>query len=582
MTGRFTQKRLPIGMESFQKIRTEGCYYVDKTRLIRDLLYRSGEVNLFTRPRRFGKSLNMSMLKTFFEIGCDPALFDGLEIAEEQELCEQYMGQFPVVSISLKGVNGRDYATARALMCATIREEALRLYDVLSNSEKLNAIEKKQYEQLMEVDTSGRESFVMSDAVLMGSLKTLCTLLYKHYGKKVIVLIDEYDVPLAKANEQGYYDQMILLIRNMFEQALKTNDSLYFAVLTGCLRVSKESSFTGLNNLTVFSITDVDCDSYFGFTDPEVQEMLAYYDLTEKYDSIKEWYDGYRFGDTDVYCPWDVVSYVSKLLTNPKLPPQDYWSNTSGNDVVQHFIEQLDHGLTRGEIEALVAGETVTKEIRTDLTYHTLYRSMENIWSVLFTTGYLTCRGEADGRRYELAIPNREIRRIFTDQIMELFREDTQKDGERLRLFCEALQAGDAAEVERIFTAYLRDTISIRDTFVRRPTKENFYHGILLGILGFKNGWYIKSNREAGEGYADIVIRVEREEVGMIIEVKYAEQGALASACEGALRQIEASGYTAELKEDGFCTILKYGIACYKKKCKVVVEREEDTPASRS
>ena len=574
MTGRFTKKRLPIGMESFQEIRTEGCYYVDKTGLIRDLLYKCGKVNLFTRPRRFGKSLNMSMLKTFFEIGCDPALFDGLEIAEEQELCERYMGQFPVVSVSLKGVNGGDYATARALMCATIGEEALRLYDVLSNSEKLNAIEKKQYEQLIEMDTSGRESFVMSDAVLMGSLKTLCTLLYKHYGKKVIVLIDEYDVPLAKANEQGYYDQMILLIRNLFEQVLKTNDSLYFAVLTGCLRVSKESIFTGLNNLKVMSITDPECDAYFGFTDTEVKEMLAYYKLEEKYSSIKEWYDGYRFGDADVYCPWDVVVYVDKLCAKESIPPSDYWSNTSSNYILRKLLEQATPD-TRDEIERLIAGETVWKEIKEELTYKELYDSIEHVWSVLFTTGYLTQRGEGTGRVRQLAIPNREIHNIFMTQIREWMQVEVRKDDTRLLEFCKAFEQADAEQVEQIFSGYLNDTISIRDTAVRKELKENFYHGFLLGLLRYRRDWKVLSNWESGRGYADIVIELFMQKMGIVIELKYVDDGNLEAGCQAALAQIEQEGYTSQPELDGMKKILKCAMACHVKDCKVMFEKEE-------
>ena len=574
MPMRFYKKRLPIGMESFQEIRTEGCYYVDKTGLIRDLLYKCGKVNLFTRPRRFGKSLNMSMLKTFFEIGCDPALFEGLEIAEEQELCARDMGQFPVVSVSLKGVNGGDYATARALMCATIGEEALRLYDVLSNSEKLNAIEKKQYEQLVEVDTSGRESFVMSDAVLMGSLKTLCTLLYKHYGKKAIVLIDEYDVPLAKANEQGYYDQMILLTRNMFEQVLKTNDSLYFAVLTGCLRVSKESIFTGLNNLKVMSITDPECDAYFGFTDEEVKEMLAYYELEEKYDSIKEWYNGYRFGDADVYCPWDVVVYVDKLCVKENIPPSDYWSNTSSNYILKKLLEQATPD-TRDEIERLIAGETVWKEIKEELTYKELYDSIEHVWSVLFTTGYLTKRGEGMGKVRQLAIPNREIHNIFMTQIREWMQVEVRKDDTRLLEFCKAFEQADAEQVEQIFSGYLNDTISIRDTAVRKELKENFYHGFLLGLLRYRRDWKVLSNRESGRGYADIVIELFMQKMGIVIELKYVDDGNLEAGCQAALAQIEQEGYTSQPELDGMKKILKCAMACHVKDCKGVFEKEE-------
>ncbi|RRK36889.1 hypothetical protein EBB54_00010 [Schaedlerella arabinosiphila] len=568
------KKKLPIGIEAFDEICSEGFYYVDKTGLIRDFLDAWGKVNLFTRPRRFGKSLNMSMFKSFFEIGCNKALFDGLEIAKETELCNTYMGRYPVISITLKGINGADYPTARSLMCSVIGNEALRFYELLINSDQLNEIEKKQYKQLIKVDTNNTESFIMPDSVLMGSLKILSTLLQKHYGERVIVLIDEYDVPLAKANEQNYYEKMIILMRNMLEQVLKTNDSLYFAILTGCLRVSKESIFTGLNNTNIFSIIDEDCDSYFGFTDYEVRKLLEYYELSDKYDVMKAWYNGYRFGDSDVYCPWDVVSYVNKLRKKRTLPPQDYWSNTSGNDIVRYFIEKVDKGLAKSEIEALVAGEIVTKDIHMDLTYDHIYDSIDNIWSVLFTTGYLTQRGNLDGKCYQLAIPNMEIRNIFTEQIMTMFKENTKRDGEKLQEFCDALEAGKAVEVERLFDEYLKRTISIRDTFVRKPTKENFYHGIMLGILGFKTDWYVKSNREAGNGFGDIIIKIEDKGIGMIIELKYAEDAKLSAECESAMKQIENTGYATELKDAGFYKILKYGIACYKKKCKVVFEEE--------
>ena len=568
------KKKLPIGIEAFDEICSEGFYYVDKTGLIRDFLDAWGKVNLFTRPRRFGKSLNMSMFKSFFEIGCNKALFDGLEVAKETELCNTYMGRFPVISITLKGINGADYPTARSLMCSVIGNEALRFYDLLINSGRLNEIEKKQYKQLIKVDTNNTESFVMPDSVLMGSLKILSALLQKHYGERVIVLIDEYDVPLAKANEQNYYEKMIILMRNMLEQVLKTNDSLYFAILTGCLRVSKESIFTGLNNTNIFSIIDEDCDSYFGFTDYEVRKLLEYYELSDKYDVMKAWYNGYRFGDSDVYCPWDVVSYVNKLRKKRTLSPQDYWSNTSGNDIVRYFIEKVDKGLAKSEIEALVAGEIVTKDIHMDLTYDHIYDSIDNIWSVLLTTGYLTQRGNLDGKRYQLAIPNMEIRNIFTEQIMAMFKENTKRDGEKLQEFCDALEAGKAVEVERLFEEYLKRTISIRDTFVRKPTKENFYHGIMLGILGFKTDWYVKSNREAGNGFGDIIIKIEDKGIGMIIEPKYAEDAKLSAECESAMKQIENTGYATELKDAGFYKILKYGIACYKKKCKVMFEEE--------
>lgn len=568
------KRKLPVGVEDFEKIRREGFYYVDKTTMIRDLLRKWGEVNLFTRPRRFGKSLNMSMLKAFFEIGCDKTLFDGLAISGEQDLCEKYMGKFPVISVSLKGVNGADYETARALLCSVIGNEAAR-FRFLLETDRISELEKELYRQLLVTDPNRQGIYAMPDAVLMGSLKTLSMLLKEYYKTEVIILIDEYDVPLAKASERGYYESMALLIRNLFEQALKTNDSLYFAVMTGCLRVAKESIFTGLNNLKLLSVTNVRFDEYFGFTDEEVRELLRYYGREDRYEAMREWYDGYRFGNVEVYCPWDVISYCDDLTDDPEAEPRDYWSNTSSNDVIRHFIEKVDHGLTRSEIEALVSGEILTKEIHEDLTYNRLYDSVDHIWSVLFATGYLTQRGKAEGKRYRLAIPNREIRNIFTEQIMTMFKEAVAKDGESLDAFCAALQKGDAREAERLFTAYLGKTISIRDTSVRKASKENFYHGILLGILGFKSGWYVRSNEESGEGWSDILVRLENEDTGMIIEIKYAEEGRYAAACEQALRQIEEKDYTAKLKEEGCSLILKYAVACFRKKCRIVCEREE-------
>ena len=568
------KRKLPVGVEDFEKIRREGFYYVDKTTMIRDLLRKWGEVNLFTRPRRFGKSLNMSMLKAFFEIGCDKTLFDGLAISGEQDLCEKYMGKFPVISVSLKGVNGADYETARALLCSVIGNEAAR-FRFLLETDRISELEKELYRQLLVTDPNRQGIYAMPDAVLMGSLKTLSMLLKEYYKTEVIILIDEYDVPLAKASERGYYESMALLIRNLFEQALKTNDSLYFAVMTGCLRVAKESIFTGLNNLKLLSVTSVRFDEYFGFTDEEVRELLRYYGREDRYEAMREWYDGYRFGNVEVYCPWDVISYCDDLTDDPEAEPRDYWSNTSSNDVIRHFIEKVDHGLTRSEIEALVSGEILTKEIHEDLTYNRLYDSVDHIWSVLFATGYLTQRGKAEGKRYRLAIPNREIRNIFTEQIMTMFKEAVAKDGESLDAFCAALQKGDAREAERLFTAYLGKTISIRDTSVRKASKENFYHGILLGILGFKSGWYVRSNEESGEGWSDILVRLENEDTGMIIEIKYAEEGRYAVACEQALRQIEEKDYTAKLKEEGCSLILKYAVACFRKKCRIVCEREE-------
>ena len=565
------QRKLPVGIESFWEIRKENFYYIDKTGMIRDLLQKWSKVNLFTRPRRFGKSLNMSMLRAFFELGCDPSLFEGLEIAKETELCEKYMGKFPVISLSLKGVDGRSFSEAAAALRRVIGNEAFR-FSYLAESERLLPEEKKIYQALIDTQ-DGR--FTMADDVLADSLHTLSRFLAKHHGRKVILLIDEYDVPLDKAFRSGYYDEMISLIRGMFSNALKTNDSLQFAVLTGCLRISKESIFTGLNNLNVLSVTDVQYDDYFGFTDREVREMLEYYDISDAYDAVKSWYDGYRFGDAEVYCPWDVICFCSRRIDNPRLFPQNYWSNTSSNEIIQRFIRMTGNGLTKSEVEALVAGEALTKEIREDLTYNSLYDSIEHLWSLLLATGYLTQRGTFDGRSYQLAIPNMEIRSLFRDQILSLFKEDVKKDGERLSAFCEALKTGNAPEAERLFTDYLKQTIRIRDTFVRRPTKENFFHGILLGILGFKDGWFVKSNRESDEGYSDILVKIEDEEIGLLIEVKYAQRGELDFACEKALEQIDGKGYISELREEGYHTVYKYGIACFRKRCRVAVEKQE-------
>ena len=520
-------KKLPIGIENFEKLRQEDFYYIDKTRLIEQLLTRWGEVNLFTRPRRFGKSLNMSMLQSFFEIGKDKTLFDGLRISDNQELCEEYQGKFPVVSVSLKGINGATYEEARRFLIKTINEEARRL-SVLSDSTELDETDHELLTQLKKKE--------MTNDSLVYSIRELTELLEKHYGSKVIVLIDEYDVPLAKANENGYYDEMVLLIRNLFENALKTNNSLKFAVLTGCLRIAKESIFTGLNNFKVYSITDKSFDETFGFTDEEVKELLRYYGQEKYYETVKEWYDGYRFGNVDVYCPWDVINFCSDHLADPGLEPKNYWANTSGNSVISHFIDSVGkpQKLTRMELEQLVNGGIFQKEINSELTYKELYSSIDNLWSTLFMTGYLTQRGESSGNRYNLVIPNREIRNIITNHILKMFKENVKDDGKTVSDLCDALLNKYPEKVELIFTEYMKKTISIRDTFARKPTKENFYHGLLLGILGFKENWSVMSNRESGDGFGDILIRIEDEDVGIVIEVKYADDGNLQGECEKA------------------------------------------------
>ena len=557
-------KKLPIGIENFEEMRREDFYYVDKSHVIEQLLTQWGKVNLFTRPRRFGKSLNMSMLQSFFEIGKDKTLFDGLRISDNQELCEKYQGKFPVVFVSLKGINGATYEEARRFLIKTINEEARRL-SVLSDSTELDETDHELLIQLKKKE--------MTNDSLVYSIRELTELLEKHYGSKVIVLIDEYDVPLAKANENGYYDEMVLLIRNLFENALKTNSSLKFAVLTGCLRIAKESIFTGLNNFKAYSITDKSFDETFGFTDAEVRELLRYYGQEKYYETVKEWYDGYRFGNVDVYCPWDVINFCSDHLADPGLEPKNYWANTSGNSVISHFIDSVGkpQKLTRMELEQLVNGGIVQKEINFELTYKELYSSIDNLWSTLFMTGYLTQRGEPSGNRYNLVIPNREIRNIITNHILKMFKENVKDDGKTVSDLCDALLNQNPEKVELIFTEYMKKTISIRDTFAQKPTKENFYHGLLLGILGFKENWSVMSNRESGDGFGDILIRIEDEDVGIVIEVKYADDGNLQGECEKALQQIIDIRYTEALEQEGIHTIIKYGIACYRKKCKVLM-----------
>lgn len=563
--------KLPIGIEKFEEIRTEGFYYVDKTGLIRELLDNWGKVNLFTRPRRFGKSLNMSMLRCFFEYGCDSTLFDGLEIAGQREYCQKYMGKFPVILITLKGVDARNYEEAAGMLRSIIGTAALR-FQFLADSPRLSNEDKSLYRQLIKIDDSGKQGFSMPPEVLADSLRMLSELLRKHYGQNVILLIDEYDVPLDKAQQAGYYDEMVTLIRSLFGQALKTNDSLYFAVLTGCLRIAKESIFTGLNNMNVFSTTSTQMGEYFGFTDDEVTEMLRYYGLEDNFETVKKWYDGYRFGTAQVYCPWDVINYCRDARFQPEAFPRAYWINTSGNDIIREFIRMATPG-TRREIEALVAGETVTHRIRQELTYRELYDNIDNLWSVLFTTGYLAQRGAEDADVYRLAIPNMEIRQIFVEQIQEWFREESRKDTPRLDAFCSAFLRGDADAVETQLNTYLRKTISIRDTAARKTKKENFYHGMLLGLLSHREDWIVTSNTESGDGYSDILVEAEDQGIGIVIEVKYAEEGKLDAACTEALEQISRLDYEDRLRQDGMDTVVRFGIACYKKRCVVRVER---------
>ena len=566
------QTKLPVGIENFREIRTGGFYYVDKTGLIKTLLENPGKVNLFTRPRRFGKTLNMSMLKYFFEAGSDVmpfnniTLFDGLEISKEKELCEEYMGKFPVISITLKGATGESFEDAKVMLRRIIGKEAMR-FRFLLESDRIDDAERSQYEALVSMDKTG--AFTMSDELLKDSLQTLSQLLQKHYDRNVIMLIDEYDVPLDKAYQSGYYNSMVELVKILFGNAFKTNDSLKFAVLTGCLRISKESIFTGLNNFNVYTVKDVQYNEYFGFLDREVQNLLKYYGFMEKYDAVKKLYDGYNFGKLEVYCPWDVVSYCHALRMEPSTEPQNYWVNTSSNDIIRRFLSKAKTA-DRNDIEQLVNGNSIKKTIRQELTYRDLDSNPDNLWSILFTTGYLTQRSAQTGELTELVIPNREIRWIFIRQIREWFRWETEKNMENLESFCRAFQENDITAIEEGFNAYLKKTISIRDTHTKKEMKENFYHGILLGLFGNMDGWNVQSNAESGDGYSDISIEIEEQETGIVIELKYAENASFDAACREAMKQINDRNYGEKLIDDGMKIIRKYGIACYKRRCKVI------------
>ena len=566
------QTKLPMGIENFREIRTGGFYYVDKTGLIKTLLENPGKVNLFTRPRRFGKTLNMSMLKYFFEAGSDVMLFDNgtlfeeLEISKEKELCEEYMGKFPVISITLKGATGESFEDAKVMLRRIIGKEAMR-FRFLLESDRIDDAERSQYKALVSMDKTG--AFTMSDELLKDSLQTLSQLLQRHYGQSVIMLIDEYDVPLDKAYQSGYYDSMVELVRILFGNAFKTNDSLKFAVLTGCLRISKESIFTGLNNFKVYTVKDVRYKEYFGFTDAEVRQMLEYYGFSGQYDSVKEWYDGYMFGNLGIYCPWDVINYCGDLRDGSVTEPQNYWVNTSSNDIIRRFLSKAD-AAARDEIELLINGGHVKKMVHQELTYRDLDSDIDNLWSILFTTGYLTQAGEDEEGLSSLVIPNREIRWIYVQQIRKWFKDESWKDTQKLENLRRAFEGNDTTAIEKEFAFYLRKTISIRDTNIKKEMKENFYHGVLLGLFGNMDGWKVKSNAESGDGYSDISVEVEDQEIGIVIELKYAENAAFDSACREALEQIHDNHYEEALADDGMTTIYRYGIACYKKRCRVV------------
>ena len=566
---------LPVGIDDFRKLRESHFYYVDKTRLIEQLLLNWSEVTLFTRPRRFGKTLNMSMLKSFFDIGTDKALFDGLYISGNKELCDEYMGKYPVIFLSLKGVEGLTYEEAFEAFVRIMGKEVNRV-SFLADSDKLTQIEREQYKGLT-IMKNGRLAF--DKEKLISSLQLLSQLLYKHYGKKVVILIDEYDVPLDKAFQNGYYKEMVSLIRGLFGQALKTNEFLQFAVLTGCLRISKESIFTGLNNFKVMSITDSRFDEQFGFTDSEVKKLLSDYGMDSHFEEVKEWYDGYHFGKADVYCPWDVINHADHLRDDSDAKPQTYWINSSGNSLVRRLINRADSS-TKDEIERLIAGEAIEKVIRQDLTYDEIENSIDNIWSVLFTTGYLTKIGElklpdSESYAYMLVIPNKEVREVFVLQIQEWFKAVVANDNDTMRLLSKAILDKDEAILARQLNIVMGRMISILDTKAPDDMKENFYHGLLLGLLrGSNPDWLIKSNRESGDGFSDILIKPENPDLGIVIEVKYAKEfKGLDAACDAAMAQIKQKRYDETLRDEGRCDILAYGIAFCRKRCKVAGEK---------
>ena len=567
--------KLPVGIDDFRKLRESHFYYVDKTRLIEQLLLNWSEVTLFTRPRRFGKTLNMSMLKSFFDIGTDKALFDGLYISGNKELCDEYMGKYPVIFLSLKGVEGLTYEEAFEAFVRIMGKEVNRV-SFLADSDKLTQIEREQYKGLT-IMKNGRLAF--DKEKLISSLQLLSQLLYKHYEKKVVILIDEYDVPLDKAFQNGYYNEMVSLIRGLFGQALKTNEFLQFAVLTGCLRISKESIFTGLNNFKVMSITDSRFDEQFGFTDEEVRKLLSDYGMDSHFDEVKEWYDGYHFGRADVYCPWDVINHVDHLRDDSDAKPQTYWINSSGNSLVRRLINRADSS-TKDEIERLIAGEAVEKVIRQDLTYDEIENSIDNIWSVLFTTGYLTKIGEvklpdSESYAYMLVIPNKEVREVFVLQIQEWFKAVVANDNDAMKLLSKAILDKDEEILARQLNIVMGRMISILDTKAPDDMKENFYHGLLLGLLrGSNPDWLIKSNRESGDGFSDILIKPENPDLGIVIEVKYAKEfKKLDAACDAAMAQIKQKRYDETLRDEGRCDILAYGISFCRKRCRVAGER---------
>lgn len=561
--------KLPVGIENFEEIRTNGYYYVDKTNLIEQFFESRGKVNLFTRPRRFGKTLNMSMLKYFFEIGADPSLFDGLNISRNDQLCKEHMGKYPVIFLTLKNVDGLDFQEAKQRFVDLIGTEAAR-FRFLLDSDRLTLDDKERYKALIAIKNG---AYFMSNQVFTRSLKTLSELLNKYYDQKTVILIDEYDVPLDKAFQQGYYREMVSLIRGIFGDALKTNDSLSFAVLTGCLRISKESIFTGLNNFKILSITDVRFDEQFGFTDKEVNDILSYYHMEDRMKETKQWYDGYHFGNVDVYCPWDVTNHVDRIKDDPGARPETYWINTSGNDLVRRFVNKANK-TTRNEIERLIAGEAIEKQIRLDLTYDEIDNSIDNLWSVLFTTGYLTQIGLTEEGAYKLVIPNKEVREVYKLQIQEWFEKSLFSNVDQLQSFWKSFAEGNTEEIEKYLNKVLSNSISVFDTKGRNEEKESSYHNLLTGVLTGNADWLVKFNVEAGEGFADIIVETDDPDAGIITELKYTrDTKEMEQACKKAIAQIKDRRYQEYLLNDERRDILLYGIAFCKKRCKVIAEK---------
>mgnify|MGYP004596353357 FL=1 len=561
--------KLPIGIDDFKKIRESDFYYVDKTKLIQNLIYNCGKVNIFTRPRRFGKSLNMSMLKCFFEIGTDASLFDDLYISNNKELCEEYLGKYPVISLTLKDVEGLNFDEALKRFSELIGHEANR-FDFLLDSDRLSSIDKERYCSLIALNNG---KYSMNKRTLVNSLELLSSLLYKHYNQRVIILIDEYEAPLYKAFNNGYYDEMVSLIMSMYANALKGNEALEFAVLTGCLRLSQKIIYGGFNNFRYLSILDFRFNDTFGFTETEVKELLAYYNQDDYFEETKKWYDGYRFGDVDIYCPWDVINYVDLLNISSNKTPQPFWINTSSNDLVKRFIYMADKK-TRDDIERLVAGEVIEKEIHQELTYDEIDKSIDNLWSVLFTTGYLTQVGVNEDGFFKLKIPNEEIRTVYKKQIREWFNTTIQEDTNSLNKLWDDLKNGNCEEIENYLNKTLDNTISIFDTKSHDGKKEYAYHMFLTGVLSTNRNWIVKSNLESGDGFADLIIETDNYNSGIVVEIKHSlTYESMNDSCLEAINQIKDKRYDTYLRNEGRNDILIYGIAFFKKRCKVAVEK---------